>query len=219
MSRVSDRRGGAAARVRNLGYRLGPARYYAPAYERLVDFMGPLGERFLDVGCGGGGLTRAVAARGEVGRVVGLDRDPRMLRSAARAARGLPQIEWREADAAATGLEPGSVTSAAAVQVAHHWSEPGDVFQELRRVVSGAVWIFEAAADLDPDPEGWVRRRAGLPPLRWLRWNWRRFGMDAPRWSALRSRAEGAGLVIHDEGVVGFYRYFCAGSADGLTRG
>ena len=57
------------------------------------------GERVLDVACGTGALTAAVAGRvGPDGAVVGLDLNPEMLEVARRKS---PRIDWREAPAEA----------------------------------------------------------------------------------------------------------------------
>ena len=61
----------------------------------LVDWLDPQpGERILDLGCGTGALTAAIAASGAL--VEGVDRDQRML---AVARRGHPGIPFRRADA------------------------------------------------------------------------------------------------------------------------
>lgn len=55
------------------------------------------GDRVLDVGCGTGVLTRAVASRvGTTGRVTGIDLNPGMLTVARRSH---PEIDWRQGDA------------------------------------------------------------------------------------------------------------------------
>jgi SAM-dependent methyltransferase len=67
----------------------------------LVDAGVSRGMRVLDLGCGHGNLSQMIARQvGAEGRVVGVDRDPRVLevaRSAARE-RGYPQIEFVECD-------------------------------------------------------------------------------------------------------------------------
>lgn len=57
----------------------------------LIDLLAPQpGERVLDLGCGTGHLTAALAARGA--RVVGLDNDPAMIEYARRAYPALPFV-------------------------------------------------------------------------------------------------------------------------------
>jgi len=58
------------------------------------------GRTVLELGCGGGGLLVAAAERvGPSGRVVGVERDPRLLAEARSRASGYPWIELVEADA------------------------------------------------------------------------------------------------------------------------
>ena len=68
--------------------------------------IGP-GQRVLDVACGTGALTRAVAARvGPTGRVLGLDANPEMLAVARRLD---PSIEWIDGRAEALPLPDASL--------------------------------------------------------------------------------------------------------------
>ena len=70
--------------------------------------VGP-GMRVLDLGCGDGHFTAALARCVGAGRVVGLDLDPAMLAAAQAACAGHPCCEWRLGDAMAiahSGLGP-----------------------------------------------------------------------------------------------------------------
>ncbi len=96
----------------------------------LVDLLGPRpGERVLDLGCGDGRLSAAIAARGA--RVVGIDRSPAMV--AAARERG---IEAHELDAAA--LPFVETFDAVFSNAALHWMGPvmeavlAGVFRALR---------------------------------------------------------------------------------------
>ena len=74
--------------------------------DRVADAaaVGP-GERVLDVACGTGALTRAVAARvGARGAAIGLDVNADMLAVARRKA---PALEWRQGRAEALGFDSG----------------------------------------------------------------------------------------------------------------
>jgi ubiquinone/menaquinone biosynthesis C-methylase UbiE len=83
------------------------AEVYAAEAEELLDRIGlPAGAAAIDVGCGVQGILHVLRERvGSAGRVVGLDLEARML---ALAAERVPGIETVQADATATGLEPGS---------------------------------------------------------------------------------------------------------------
>jgi SAM-dependent methyltransferase len=77
---------------------------FAPFAEGLVALAAPTsGARALDIACGTGVVTRALARRvGSTGRVVGLDLNAAML-AAARVVPSVPgtEIEWREGNALA----------------------------------------------------------------------------------------------------------------------
>ena len=69
------------------------------------------GQHVLDLGCGrGAALATLSGAVGTTGRVVGLDRSPKMLARAATVVRrrGLGNVELRRADATRTPPEPGA---------------------------------------------------------------------------------------------------------------
>ena len=77
----------------------------AEVYSRLagstLDALGLApGHRVLEVGCGGGSLLAAAAARvGPTGRVVGIDRDPRLVEAAKTRVAHLPWVDVVQADA------------------------------------------------------------------------------------------------------------------------
>jgi len=74
----------------------------APAQEAAIEAAGlASGMRVLDIGCGCGGSTRALAGRvGAQGKVVAADISHAMIVIAQDAARDLPQVECKVADAA-----------------------------------------------------------------------------------------------------------------------
>jgi SAM-dependent methyltransferase len=81
----------------------------APVSEALLALVAPrIGERVLDVGCGCGASTLAIArAVGPAGRVAALDISGPMLTEArARAeAAGIANVDWRQADPATAALD------------------------------------------------------------------------------------------------------------------
>jgi SAM-dependent methyltransferase len=88
------------------------ARVWEPEAEALFDRIGVgAGWRCLDVGCGAVGVLASLARRvGRAGRVVGLDRDERLLAAARElvAAEALDNVDVVAGDAFATGLPDGS---------------------------------------------------------------------------------------------------------------
>jgi SAM-dependent methyltransferase len=83
------------------------SRMMAPVTARLLDRVGiPIGARCLDVGCGGGHVTRELARRvGPDGRVVGYDFDADVLAlaEADAASAGVTNVEFRLGDATELG--------------------------------------------------------------------------------------------------------------------
>jgi len=71
----------------------------SPRFLSLLESAGLAGKRVLDVGCGWGRLSLALAPRS--GRVVGIDRDAALIAEARRgaAAAGLVNVEFHEGDA------------------------------------------------------------------------------------------------------------------------
>src|ERR1700688_224339 len=70
--------------------------------QAVLDVLAPQkGERILDLGCGSGQLTAAIADGGAA--VIGLDSSPEML---AKARANYPAIEFRLGDAANFSMEP-----------------------------------------------------------------------------------------------------------------
>jgi trans-aconitate methyltransferase len=69
--------------------------------QAVLDLLAPqAGERILDLGCGSGQLTAAIAATGAL--VIGTDSSPEML---AEARAHFPQLDFRQADAADFSLD------------------------------------------------------------------------------------------------------------------
>src|SRR5690242_6990872 len=107
------------------------------AYLDLLDIKA--GERVLDVGCGSGVVTRAIAARvGAPGRVVGLDPSAGLLavaREIADASDVGPRIEFHAGNAQHLPFPDASFDAAIAVTVLAHMHEGAAAIPELIRVV------------------------------------------------------------------------------------
>jgi demethylmenaquinone methyltransferase/2-methoxy-6-polyprenyl-1,4-benzoquinol methylase len=94
------------------------------------------GDSALDVACGTGKLTAALAAAvGPVGRVVGVDLSVAMLDEARRASGDLVQVEFRAGNALALPFEAGTFDAATIAFGLRNLANFEDGFRELARVV------------------------------------------------------------------------------------
>jgi len=125
------------------------------ARESYLDLLGiKEGDRVLDVGCGSGVVTRAIARRvGPMGRVVGVDPSASFLtvaREIADASDVGERIEFREGSAKALPFHDGEFDAAIAVTVFAHMYNGADAVPELIRVVrsGGRAGVFDFDADM-----------------------------------------------------------------------
>ena len=120
---------------------------YREAYLKLLDLARV--EAVLDLGCGTGVVTRAIAAReGFAGTVTGVDQSPGFIAAAERfaAADGLgDRIEFVVSDAHALDLPAASFDVAVAHTLVSHVRDPLAVLAEAARVVrpTGSVAVFD----------------------------------------------------------------------------
>jgi SAM-dependent methyltransferase len=112
----------------------------------FIDFVGLAdGETILDVGCGTGSLTFALARTGDLAAIAAIDYSPVFVEEAIR--RNVdPRVTIRQADACALPFEDGMFDRALALLVLHFVPESGKALAEMRRVVrpggvvAAAVW-------------------------------------------------------------------------------
>ncbi len=124
------------------------------------------GQRLLDVGCGPGTITADLAAIVAPGEVVALDRQPDIVREAARIAteRGLDNVSATVGDVYALEFADATFDVVHAHQLLQHLSDPVAALREMRRVTKPGGVV--AARDADYASMTWypVEPRLG----RWL---------------------------------------------------
>lgn len=151
--------------------------------------------RWVDVACGPGVISRAMAVR--VGSVRGVDLTPAMIEEAERRAReeGIDNVSFALGDATALEFADASFDGAITRLSLHHIPAPGRVVAELARVVRPGGWVAvsDLAADRDGEAAAW---REEIERLR-----------DPSHWACqtperLRGMGAAAGLVIEHEELI-----------------
>ena len=125
---------------------------YAPAlFDALYDRCGFSEDSVIaDVGTGTGLFARGLLARGS--RVLGVEPNAAMRGRAQTLCEEYPSFALHTGDAAATGLDAGSVDFVTAAQ-AFHWFDPAAFAAECRRILrpEGKVLLVWNLRDMDSD--------------------------------------------------------------------
>lgn len=126
----------------------------------LADLGLEHGARVLEVGCGSGAVTRALALLPGTGSVVGVDPSPGFLAAARKLSEDIANIEFVEGEAKALTLEDASFDAVVFHTTLCHVPDPdvalSDAFRVLRR--GGRLAVFDgdyatvtcASGDSDP---------------------------------------------------------------------
>jgi ubiquinone/menaquinone biosynthesis C-methylase UbiE len=131
--------------------------------------------RALDVACGGGFSTRALAAAGH--RVVATDLTPESV-AAARATTDSARVAWAAGSAEQLPVRHGSMNVVGCRIAAHHFADPARFVDEVARVLvpGGLFLLVDTTVPEDEDVARWLddveRRRdpshgRSWPPSRW----------------------------------------------------
>ena len=136
--------------------------------ERLVARADPCeGERVVEIGCGTGSTTRALAARvGQGGRVLAVDISEPLLARARERTAGLPQVETALADAQTHGFEAGAFDLAASRFGVMFFADPVAAFRNIRGALrSGGRLCFVAWGPAGQNPWFTIPREAAVARL------------------------------------------------------
>ncbi|MGD9803350.1 MAG: class I SAM-dependent methyltransferase [Hyphomicrobiaceae bacterium] len=120
---------------------------------RLVSAAGALaGRRVLDVACGPGIVTRALAHQAR--EVVAFDLTPKMLEKAKErcAAAGLSNVAFKEGSATALPFKDGEFDVVVTRLSFHHFSEPSAALSEMLRVLrpGGTIVVADVVSSENP---------------------------------------------------------------------
>jgi ubiquinone/menaquinone biosynthesis C-methylase UbiE len=113
----------------------------------FIDFAGVAdGERIVDVGCGTGSLTFALARAADLAEIAAIDYSPVFVAEAIRRNTN-PRIKVRQADACALPFAGGTFDRALALLVLHFVPEAAKAVAEMRRVVRSGGMVAAAVWD------------------------------------------------------------------------
>lgn len=109
-------------------------RQLEPLGEAAIEALLPRrGERLIDIGCGAGQTTLALAERvGQTGAVLGVDISVPLLQVAGRRAHGVPQVTFQEADAQTHAFEQGAADGVFSRFGVMFFADPTAAFANIR---------------------------------------------------------------------------------------
>lgn len=139
-------------------------------WERRVAFVAarlPRGGRVLEVGCGTGLLTEALAAAGA--RLTAIDVSGDLLRRAAARVAGVGGVQLARQNAYCTGFRGASFDAIVGISVLHHLDLPLALAEFRRLLRPGGKLLFSEPNMANPivlatKNVTWLKRRAGDSP-------------------------------------------------------
>ena len=129
-----------------------PLHQINPLRLEWIDGLAPLnGCKVVDVGCGGGILTDAMARKGA--DVLGIDLAEKSLKVAQLHAleAGTPGVQYRAVSAEALAAEqPGQFDVVTCMEMLEHVPDPASVVQACARMVKPGGWVFFSTLNRNP---------------------------------------------------------------------
>lgn len=129
-----------------------PLHQINPLRLQWIQSVAPLqGQRVLDIGCGGGILSDAMARAGA--QVLGIDLATKALKVAQLHAleAQTPNVSYREVSAEALAAEaPGSFDVVTCMEMLEHVPDPASVVQACANLVKPGGWVFFSTLNRNP---------------------------------------------------------------------
>ena len=126
----------------------------------LSEIAFPDNARVLEIGCGTGPVTRALAGWPRVSQAIGVDPSTVFVAKATELAKEVPNVSFRQGDGRSLPFPPASFDIVVAHTTMCHIPEPHRVLAEAHKVLRGGGWlaIFDgdyatatvATGDFDP---------------------------------------------------------------------